>query len=104
MKGLPTGEESCDDDDDEDDSFDSGLRAKRADEAGYFDGCDDLSSDDDRDPSTPPRKRCLERISVPPMASPEGAFETSVVVFTTEIEVDITAYGYAQGAEMDGGQ
>ena len=40
LKALRTGEESGDDDEDEADSFDSGCRTKRADEAGYFGGCD----------------------------------------------------------------
>ena len=100
---MRTGEESSDDDDDVDshDSGDSGLRAKRADEAGYFGSSDGVSSDSD-DLSTPPRSPCLESISVPPVASPEGSFETSVMVFTDGgIEVDISAYGYAQGSEME---
>ena len=64
-------------------------------------GYDNLSCD----LSTPPRRRCLEPISVPPVASPEGSFETSVMVFTDDgIEVDVSAYGYAQGAEMEDGE
>ena len=99
---MRTGEESGDDDD-EDGSFDSGLRAKRSDEAGYFDSdVSDDSDDSDGDPPTPPRSPCRGPISVPPVVSPEGSFETSVMVFTDGgIAVDMSAYGYAQGAEME---
>ena len=50
---VASGEESGDDDDDEEESSDSGPHTKRADKVGYFDGYDNLStddSDDERDP------------------------------------------------------